>query len=132
LIAAIAAPFMFGGCYYDNFAEIHPTLADTTCVIGDTVHFDTDIYPILSQNCGGSNDNCHSAASAQASHYNSLTDAYNLLSADDTLGNQTSLWYRITLPISDSNHMPKDLPVLSSCDLRKIAKWLNSSAPHPH
>lgn len=116
------SPLLFHGCYYDNFAEIHPVVQDT-CIVPDTVSFTGNIMPIFNSTCGTGNSACHK---------NNTSDGLGLANYADVIttiqdASVTKFLKRINHDptIDPATWMPKGAPKLSDCNISKIQKWFD-------
>ena len=104
-----------GSCYYDNEEDLYPP---TEC-ISDNMSYQSDVVPIISNNCYV----CHSAIS--------------------NTGDVTLEGYDEIKKYVDSgqlmgaiNHnagfspMPQDAPKLNDCSISKIESWIADGAPN--
>ena len=116
--------FFSGGCYYDNFQELHPeVLLNNDCDTTSIMSFQTHINPILSNSCGA-NNSCHNTQGAGGGiildNYAGVKSAVNsgkLLSAITWDGN--------------ASQMPKNSPSkLNDCAITQIQKWIDAGAPN--
>ena len=110
----------FSGCYYDNYAELHPniTVCDTTHVMS----FANDIQPILSNSC--SVVACHGPATSGGGYDLSSYAGVNQAVTDGKL-------YSSVIWDGNASNMPKDSPSkISICDQTKIKKWIDAGAPN--
>ena len=112
------------GCYYDNYEELHPSLAATNCDTTKIMSYANDVVPILNASCG-INNSCHGPGTSNvgggdlASYASVFTSTQNtLLSSITWDGNTPSL-------------MPKGSSVrIPVCDITKIKKWIDNGAPN--
>ena len=104
-----------GGCYYDVEEEIYPT---TECSTED-MSYQTDIFPIINDNCLG----CHDAAS----NFGGITlEGYDLLKI--YVDNNQLLG--VIKHESGFSPMPKNTAKLLDCEVEKIEAWIVNGAPN--
>lgn len=113
----IALLFIVGlsSCYYDVEEEIYPT---TECTKAD-MSFQTDILPILEDNCY----ECHDAAN----NFGGITlEGHNQLK---TYVNNGEL-LGVIKHESGFSPMPKNATKLLDCEIEKIEAWIIDGAPN--
>ena len=109
-----------GGCYYDNFNELHPNVSTLPCDTTHVMSFANDIVPILNNSCG-TNNSCHS--SVNTSHLNLSTYA-----GVDNVATNGQLVSCVTWD-GTIEAMPKGSSTpISVCDQTKIKKWVAAGA----
>lgn len=111
--------FCLTGCYNDKYDQLYPasSVSPVTCDTTDSVHYSTDILPILTANCniaGG----CHDAAGSATSGFNFAT--YSGIASQARNGNLLGdiNW------VPTHNDMPKGLSKISQCDINKFTAWV--------
>jgi hypothetical protein len=122
---SIAVLLNLGGCYYDNYEELHPELLLNTgqCDTSGVISYSANIVPILKSNCG-SNNSCHNSTGAGGGV---ILDNYNDVKSSVNGGR---LWSAI---VWDGNaaQMPKNSSAqIKACYMAQIYKWINSGAPN--
>lgn len=112
LVFIMTITLLLNSCSYDNEEDLYPGSVDCDTTV---VTYTGTIAPIMDQYC----NSCHKEGSNSI-----ITDNYTDLKiiADDK-----RLWGVVN---HDSNFspMPKNADKLSSCDLKKIKKWLDEGA----
>jgi hypothetical protein len=118
---AIICIVLLAGCYNDKADKLYPVI--NTGIVCDTtnVTFSKDVLPIMMQQCATST--CHDAASAESGY---ILSEYNGVLAAATNGNKLLL--TIKHDPSEASWMPKNLPMLDSCSINKITRWVNQGA----
>ncbi len=116
-VLIICLLFLVTACYNDNEYDLYPFSA-TQCDSTNVTYAGT-IAPIVSANC----NICHSASLASGSV---ITDNYDDLRV---IVDNGKLWGAVNWQ-SGFSQMPKGSAKLSTCDLGKIKKWLNSGSPN--
>lgn len=113
LILIFMGGLLMSGCYYDNEEELYPAPddCDTTAV-----SFAADVQPIINNNC----ISCHSGNTPSG---NLRLENYSQISA-----NANNIYNRISLPVTDVNHMPPGIQ-LDDCIILKIKTWLDNGTP---
>jgi hypothetical protein len=116
LVAAILSIVFLQGCYYDKKDLLDPngSLCDTTIVT-----YSASVHPILTAYCTG----CHSGPNAPL---NISLDNYTTVRAQATNG-------KLIGTITHSSGfipMPQNGPMLNSCSITKIRKWVIAGAPN--
>jgi len=101
-------------CTFDNEEDLYPQIPDCDTL---NVTYSETIAPIMSANC----DFCHSGSTPQG---NVLTDTYDDLKI---IADNGRLWGAVNHE-SGYTPMPKDLPQLNDCDLKKIKSWIDNGA----
>jgi hypothetical protein len=91
---------------------------DTTNAV---ISYSTDIVPILNKSCGASDNSCHSSSSTSGE----LLDFWAGVNYSASTGKLASsiVWD------GNATNMPKNGVKLSSCDIKKILRWVNTGAP---
>ena len=121
LLAALLI-ILCGGCYYDNFNELHPSIVSTGCDTAKIISFSSDIVPILNNSCG-TNNSCHGSSNTSSVDLSTYSGA-------DAVAINGQL---VSCVIWDGrvNSMPKGSSVpISVCDQTKIRKWVTAGAPN--
>lgn len=102
-----------------------------TCTVPVTVSFQTNVWPILKNNC---RDACHNSQSYQAyagfnmdnfseiHHYATTPPNFGGLTTPYLLGNVKHLPGYVNMPVGAAK--------LSECDLALIEAWVNAGAPN--
>jgi hypothetical protein len=85
------------------------------------ISYSADIVPIMNKSCGSTDNSCHSSNSTSGE----LLDFWAGVNYSASTGKFVS---SITWDGNASN-MPKNGAQLSSCEIRKIARWVNMGAP---
>jgi hypothetical protein len=118
LVVAIGA---FSGCYHDNLQEMTPGagLSNINCDTTGTMTYAYHIAPIMTASCGTST--CHGASNP----YVNLS-AYAGVKKSVLNG---QLWNCIN-GTGGISPMPKNSAPLSSCNIKKIKKWIDDGAPN--
>jgi hypothetical protein len=93
-------------------------LCDTTNAV---ISYSTDIAPIIVASCGANNNSCHSSNSSTGI----LLDFWGGVNYSASTGKFLS---SISWDGNASN-MPKTGQKLTSCEIKKITKWVNMGAP---
>ena len=123
----VALAALLVGCYKHDWEKLHPAAAATPCVLPDTVSYAHDIQPILAASCGddSTNTSCHGPNNGGITgDFTGYGNAQGW--APDTLQTSTGNIYQA---ITTEGTMPKSGYHISSCDIRKIAKWINQQWP---
>ena len=108
----------FGGCKYDNLAELHPNHCDAT----STVSYSSDIVLILKSNCGTGNT-CHS------SNNTSGIALFNYTGVKAQVDN-AKLLSSITWD-GNASFMPSGSAAqIDTCSIGKISRWIADGAPN--
>jgi hypothetical protein len=116
-LTTIGLVIALSGCYNDSYEDLYGGMGgncDTS-----NVTFSAVVLPILNQNCALSN--CHKTGSALGGY---MLDNYAGAKAAEG---------RIIGAITHSSGfspMPKNLPMLSDCDITKISIWVAQGAPN--
>ena len=101
-------------CYYDNEEELYPDVGEC---ITDSMSYQTDIYPIINNNCLG----CHNSSAVQGgsdiSNYELLTPYIESGSLLKSIKHE-----------SGYSAMPKDAGKMSVCQIAKIDAWISQGA----
>lgn len=116
----------FSGCYYDNFAELHPGAGlSNICDSSKTVvSYTNDIVPILNNSCG-TNNACHNAPSLN----NNNVDLSNYTGVFGAT--QGGILYESVSWTGTASKMPKGSSVkISDCQIALIRKWIDAGAPN--
>jgi len=103
------------GCYYDSEERLYPT---TECKTAN-MSFQTNIVPILEQNCYG----CHSAAVNTA---NVSLEGYNNVLQYVNNGKLLG----VIRHSAGYKPMPQNAPQLASCDIARIEQWIVDGIPN--
>src|SRR5579859_3687885 len=99
---------VIGGCYYDNFKEIHPSSDVQGCDTTGVISYSKTIQPLFNTSCGTNNSACHLNTSTQ-SHYGLAT--YNDVLQDVANGRLIQM-----LTTNDNSQlMPKNAGRLPDC-----------------
>ena len=112
----VAIPLVMTNCYYNSEEELYITL-DDNC---DTLYvtYDATIQPILQNRCLG----CHGSSNKTDGDGNDFRDFNNVrLQIDNIIGALSH----------DPNYspMPKDLPMIPSCEITEFKKWKEYGFP---
>jgi hypothetical protein len=93
------------------------SLCDTT---NAAISYSTDIVPILNKSCGATDNSCHSSNSTSGE----LLDFWAGVNYSASTGKFISsiVWD------GNASTMPKNSVKLSSCEIKKIARWVNTGA----
>ncbi|MGZ3862736.1 MAG: hypothetical protein ACXVPN_15660 [Bacteroidia bacterium] len=112
-------------CWYNHkWEELHPygqlSGPPKPCDTSGVISFSVTVQPIITQNCGTTNNSCHMRNGGPgASDYTKFINIQN-----DCLSG--TFMQRIDLPSSNSLHMPlNNQTVLDPCDTLKIRQWIN-------
>jgi hypothetical protein len=119
LLFAFLITVCFGGCYYDNFDEVHPII--TRCDTTGTITYDSDIRNIFSGSCGSGDVSCHKTGNAADVNLDNFFDARDLATNGDLMGS--------ILHLSGYKPMPSGGGSLSDCDIQKVQAWVNRDEP---
>ena len=119
---------MLGSCYNDKYDKLYPAPPTTTnsCDTTGTIKYSTDILPIINTSCA-INGGCHNASG------NPTTGGldYTVFSILQAQSNASFMLNDINgTPTRGHNTMPLRLPALSSCDIKKLTRWVNEGAPN--
>lgn len=107
--------FGLGGCYYDVEEDLYPTIECSTA----DMSYQTDIFPIINNNCLG----CHDAAS----NFGGITlEGYDQLNIYVT----NSQLLGVIKHESGFSPMPKNTAQLLECEIEKIEAWITDGAPN--
>ena len=112
---------ILAGCYYDNEEELYPegsSPCDTT-----NVTFSGTVFPIIEANCIG----CHSGGSPSGNVL--LTDHASISAAGQIPPGSYGSLYGVISHASGNSPMPRNLPKLSDCNIRKIKTWIDAGTP---
>ena len=121
-ISAVLVLFSLSGCYYDNFAELHPSAALNACDTTKTISYSQDIVPILNNSCG-INNSCHSSSNT------SNVDLSNYAGVDTSV--VKGKFYSSVNWDGFASKMPKGSPTqISICNITQIKKWVAAGAPN--
>ncbi|MCF8368490.1 MAG: hypothetical protein K9G76_05560 [Bacteroidales bacterium] len=113
-LAILALIVIFQSCYYDNEEELYPDAGDCDTT---NVTYSGTISIILAENC----TSCHGGDFPQA---NIKVDNYNDLK---TVVDNGRFWGAINHE-NGFSPMPKNLPQLNECNLKKIKIWIDNGA----
>ena len=115
LVIVLFLVFGFGSCYYDVEEDLYPT---TECSTTD-MSYQTDILPILQNNCY----QCHDAAN----NFGGITlEGFDQIK---TFVNNNQLLGVIRHEAGFSP-MPKNSAKLLECEIEKIESWITNGAPN--
>jgi hypothetical protein len=113
----IAASFL-SACYYDNFKELNPFIEEAVCDTASTttISFNSQVVPILQNQCSTGSAGCHSANSGRdMSTHTAVINTYTgskLLSSITWDGN--------------ASQMPKSSGAkIDDCSIKTIELWIN-------
>lgn len=126
LLTGFAGISLMSSCYNDNLAEMTPSTVQTStsggpCDTMKAMSYNSDIVPILQNNCGTGNS-CHSSSNTSGYDLSSYTAVYavavsgKLVSAIDWDGTVTP--------------MPQGGSKMIDCNIAKIRKWVAAGAPN--
>jgi hypothetical protein len=112
--------FVFSSCYNDKADKLYVQPTTTTCDTSGGITFSGTVNPIIQANCGTTNTGCHSAGASSGYDYSTYPGIYrNAVSG-------------LLLPAiqhtGSGQYMPLNASQLSSCDIEKIAAWINEGA----
>lgn len=115
-LALTALLVTVSGCYYDKEELLYPNfgICDTAAV-----KYSTTVLPIITANCYS----CHAGNFPSGGI---KLDTYNDIRVHATSG-------RLYGAISHSNGfqpMPQNAPMLSTCKIQAIKKWIDDGAPN--
>ena len=117
---------LLGSCYNDKYDKLYPAPAVTVTCDTTLIKYSTDVKPIIDASCA-INGGCHNAAG------NSNTGGldYTVLTVLQGTTSLSSIINDINgTPTRGHNTMPLNLPKLSTCDIKKITRWVNEGAPN--
>jgi len=118
LATIITVAISWWGCEYKKEVTAFP---QTTCDTSN-VRYSVEITSILSANCYS----CHASAVANGSGGGNMLEGYTNLKP---YADSKELLY-VVQHAPGYDQMPKNGPMLSSCDIAKIRIWVNSGAPN--
>lgn len=116
--------FTFNGCYYDNFAELHPGvgLVSTCDSTKAVVSYANDIVPILNNSCG-TNNSCHGASNTSFVDLSNYSGVF--------ASSQGYVLWHVVAWTPNYSKMPKGSSVkISDCQIALIRKWIDAGAPN--
>jgi len=122
LVVFVLGVLFFTGCYYDNFTELHPSLASGQCDTSKVMSYSGDVVPILNNSCG-TNNACHSASNTSGydlttyAGVKAVVQSYQLYSSITFDGSVPSM------PLGSSSPIAK-------CSITKIKKWIDAGYPN--
>jgi hypothetical protein len=116
-LIAIGVVIAVSGCYQDSYEDLYGG-SGGNCDTSN-VTFSAVVQPILNQNCALSN--CHKTGSALGGY---ILDTYA-----GAKGAEGRIVGAIT-HASGFSPMPKNLPRLNDCDIKKISIWVSQGAPN--
>jgi len=114
IILLVISTTFLQSCYYDNEEELYPVVGDCDTT---NVTYSNTIAIIMEESC----NSCHNTGFPQG---NIITDNYDVVKV---IADNGKLWGAV-------NHeggfapMPKNLPKLNDCDLKKIKTWIDDGA----
>ena len=118
-IVVVVAIGTFSGCYRDNLQEIAPGLglSNGNCDNSGTMTYTYHIVPIMQASCGTST--CHGPSNiyVNLSTYAGVKKSVN----------SGRFWHSIN-GTGGASPMPKGAPLLNSCKLEQIKKWIDAGA----
>lgn len=121
---ATAGLGLLSACSYTNASDVPPT----PCSLPEKVSYQTDVLPILKQNCYA----CHSAKSYQASSGGALNmEDFSQVNHYSTTGPG-----KVSFMVGNIRHdaapgyvaMPYGGGKLSDCEIATIEAWVNAGA----
>jgi hypothetical protein len=111
-----------GGCYYDKYQEMYPTVASNACDTTTTPStYSGNVQKIMSDNCATTG--CHNTSTAAASL--DLTQ-YNTVK---TISLDGRMLRDIVWTSTASHRMPKGGSQMSDCNIKQVLYWVNKGAP---
>ena len=117
---------LLGSCYNDKYDKLYPVPTVTTTCDTTLIKYSTDIKPIMDASCAISGG-CHDAAG----NANTGGLDYTQISVLQGSVTQAAIIGDINgTPTSRNHAMPLNLPKLSTCDIKKITRWVNEGAPN--
>jgi hypothetical protein len=118
---------LVSGCYKDNWETLHPPSAvKKTCDTTSVMSYQHNIIPIFNT-YGCASASCHSTAANQGSV---ILDTYAGTLAAVT-NKRLLLTVNRTQPSGKNQFwMPYNLPMMSSCDIAQVTKWINAGSPN--
>ncbi len=108
------------GKLQESFDKNNPdaVACDTTNAV---ISYSIDIAPIIAASCGANNNSCHSSNSADGILLDFWGGVNYCASTGKFLSSMT--WD------GNASNMPKSGQKLTSCEIKKITKWVNMGAP---
>jgi mono/diheme cytochrome c family protein len=105
------------GCYYDKEEILYPSACDTTAVT-----YAQTVKPMINAYCLS----CHGTSS-----YNTLGGAMNLDGYTNLIKQvQNGQLLKSIKHEAGASPMPKNQQQLSDCNIAKIQRWINATAPN--
>lgn len=129
-LSVLAVATLVTSCWYNHkWEDLHPVANSTpslaNCDTASVMSYSANIKPIIQANCTNA-AGCHNGTNspgAGASNYN----IFNVVRSDCNSG---TFMQRVSLPLSNPQHMPQGGGFLSTCDTFQIRKWIKSGCPN--